>query len=96
MARHGDKHDSPLFFDRLEDAAPAWGLSPGGLTLAKQRGELPRAYVQIGRSVKFSKVAPALAALGLSEPEALGRFIAAAGIRTLAELMEFMSTEAQP
>lgn len=80
---------SPFFYDE-EQAAPDWGLSPSGLALARQRGELPGTYEVVGRRVLYSRLAPSLHALGIRDPESLGHFVRGAGIRDLAGLVSFL------
>jgi hypothetical protein len=71
-------------------------MSPNGLALARSRDELKDAYEIVGRRVLYSRLAPRLHALGLRTPEDLGRFVKAAGVRTLDSLLEFLSADAEP
>jgi hypothetical protein len=85
-----------LFYGETEAAAD-WDMSPGGLALARSRGELTGVYETVGRRVLYSRLAPRLHALGLRTPEDLGRFCQGAGIRDLAGLIEFLGAgEATP
>lgn len=81
--------DSAFFYDE-DRAAPDWGLSRNGLALARQRGELEGTYEVIGRRVLYSRLAPRLHALGIRDPESLGRFIRGAGIKDIAGLVSFL------
>jgi len=87
--RLGTADPSGLFYPEAE-AALDWGVSPGGLALARSRGELEGAFVTVGRRVLYSRVAPRLGALGLRDPDALGRFCAGAGICDFEGLMYFL------
>ncbi len=83
--------DGQLFFDSEEQAAAAWGVSPNGLALARQRGELEGAYVAVGRRVLYSRLAPVLRALGITGPEQLGAFANGIGITDVAGLIQFLT-----
>ena len=87
--------DGPLFYDE-QAAAVDWGLSRGGLALARQRGELAGAFRLCGRRVLYSRLAPRLAALGLSDPAALGAFVRGAGVSDLAGLVAFLEGNRNP
>ena len=84
------------FFYGEPEAARDWNMSPGGLSLARSRGELEGAYEIVGRRVLYSRIAPRLHALGLRTPEDLGRFVEAAGVRNLNSLLEFLGADAGP
>jgi hypothetical protein len=49
----------------------------------------------IGRRVLWSRPAVRLRALGIDSPEALGRFVKAAGIKDLAGLMRWLGGSAE-
>jgi hypothetical protein len=83
-----------LFYDEPQ-AAVDWSLSVNGLAGARQRGELEGAYKLVGRRVLYSRIAPRLAALGLSDPAALGAFCRGAGISDLAGLMRWIGGPAE-
>ena len=78
------------FFYSEAEAARDWNMSPGGLSLARSRGEIGDAYETCGRRVLWSRLTPRLHALGIRSPEDLGRFCKGAGIRDLAGLLEFL------
>lgn len=86
--------DSPvsgagLFCDEAE-AAGILGITDGGLGNMRREGRCPALYVKFGSSVRWSRPAVHLAAIGLGSPEALGRFVAAAGIKDLDSLLRWL------
>ncbi len=80
----------------LEQAADELEMSVGGVRLAMDRGELAGMFRRIGRSVRFSRPAMQLAALGLDDPAALGRFCRELGVRDLPSLLRFLSGPTEP
>jgi hypothetical protein len=81
------------FFYGEAEAAADLGLSPGGLALARSRGEVDSLFETIGRRVIYSRAIVLMRALGLRTPEDLGRFCKGAGIRDLAGLLAFLGAD---
>lgn len=75
---------------RRETAAAILGISVGGLDLGMQRGEFEGLYTRVGRSVRFHRPALIFRAAGLADPEALARFVVAANLATIDDLMTFL------
>jgi hypothetical protein len=65
-------------------------MSPGGLALARSRGEVDSLFETVGRRVIYSRAAVRLHALGLRTPADLGAFCRGCGISDLAGLIEFL------
>jgi hypothetical protein len=62
-----------------------------------ERGELDGSFRRFGRRrVRFSRPALQLAALGLADPAALGRFCRELGVKDLPSLLAFLSGSAEP
>ena len=79
-------------FCNEDEAAQLWGLSANGLALARARGEFKGAYKVAGRRILYSRLAPALSALGLRTPADLGAFVASAGWN-IDDLMRFLGVD---
>jgi hypothetical protein len=80
-----------LFYSEHE-AADDLDMSETGLGLARSRGECTGMYMYVGRRVLWSRAAVRLRALGLDSPEALGRFVKAAGIKDLDGLIRWLGS----
>ena len=83
--------DSARLFISREEAAEILGVSLGGLNLSMARGELDNTFVRLGRSVRFGRSALEILAAGLSDPAALGRFCAGAGIDGFPSLLDWLA-----
>jgi hypothetical protein len=87
---------SDLHWYSQAEAAADLGMSENGLGLARQRREVDGLYMNVGRRVLWSRTAIRLHALGIDSPEALGRFVAAAGIKDLANLLRWLNNDETP
>ena len=81
-----------LFYSEPE-AARDLNMSPGGLSLARSRGEVDSLFETIGRRVIYSRATVRLHALGLRTPADLGEFCKGAGIRDLAGLLAWLGVD---
>lgn len=83
---------SPFFYSEPE-AARDLNMSPGGLALARSRGEVDSLFETIGRRVIYSRAMVRLHACGLRTPADLGAFCKGAGILDIAALLAWLGTD---